>query len=63
MCLAAAILCWLVLAGAPAAFAVSASDEALNRFYMMKDKEPAQARAALGQAARQFPNDARIQLE
>lgn len=50
-------LCALdVLAAAP-------SDDALNRFYMLKDSEPARARSSLEKAARLFPNDARIQLE
>ncbi len=45
------------------AYAISPPDEALNRYYMMKDKEPAAAREALSQAANQFPDDSRIQLE
>lgn len=52
----------LVLAGVSSVQA-SPQDDALNRFYMLKTSEPMRARAALAKAARQFPNDPRIQLE
>lgn len=45
------------------ATATSQQDDALNRYYMLKMSAPKDARLALAKAARQFPNDERIQLE
>ena len=59
----AGLTCLMTLAGLATAQIAPPSDQALNRFYMLKDKEPDAARAALAQAANQFPDDARIQLE
>ena len=59
---AIAIGFWLALAGSGFASA-SPADDALNAYYLQKTKEPKDARAALAKAARQFPNDERIQLE
>ena len=39
------------------------ADPLLNRFYGLREKNPAAARAALEQAVRRFPHDLRVQLE
>lgn len=52
----------LALAGGAFASAIPA-DDALNAYYLLKAKDPKDARTALAKAARQFPNDERIQLE
>lgn len=56
-----ALCCWCT--GLAPAAAASPQDDALNRFYMLKPSDPQQARIALAEAARRFPDDARIQLE
>lgn len=57
------VLLAIVFAGAQQAIAASPQDDAINRYYMLKTSQPNEARAALAEAARQFPNDERIQLE
>ena len=54
---------WLGAIPAASAFASSASDAALNRYYELKAKHDPQARQAISAAARKFPDNLDIQLE
>ena len=58
-----AVLLAVFCADVPHPVAASPQDDALNRYYMLKTGDTSAARAALAEAARQFPNDDRIQLE
>jgi tetratricopeptide (TPR) repeat protein len=41
----------------------SGADALLNRFYGLREKDPAAARAAIEEAVRRYPQDSRVQLE
>jgi hypothetical protein len=53
----------VVGAAAPAAAQQGGADTLLNRFYGLREKEPAAARALLEEAVRRHPRDSRVQLE
>jgi tetratricopeptide (TPR) repeat protein len=59
--LIALLLC--CFAAGTAAAQQGGADPLLNRFYGLRDKDPAAARAALEEAVRRFPRDIRVQLE